>query len=101
MLEDGRCRVAWTSSVTAPTSVPKVSLGNGLLYVYSKKASTPLDDSWYFTAIDVRTGRTRWQPAHRQRHPVEQPLRLDLPRPDGAAYMPTMAGLVRFKDGVG
>src|SRR3954453_5659032 len=29
VLDGTRCRVAWTSPVTAPTSVPKGSLGNG------------------------------------------------------------------------
>ena len=55
---DGTCSVAWTNPTVAPTSVPKVSWGNGLLYVYAKPASNLLDDSWYLTAIDVRTGRT-------------------------------------------
>ena len=46
-----------------------------------RRRPRPLDDSWYFTAIDVRTGTHPLAAAHRQRHPVEQPLRLDLPRP--------------------
>ena len=85
--------------VTAPTSVPKVSLGNGLVYVYSKKASTPLDDSWYFTAIDVRTGRTRWLQRTGNGIQWNNHYASIYLGPDGAAYMPTMAGLVRFKDG--
>ncbi|MPZ97696.1 MAG: hypothetical protein GEU96_22940, partial [Propionibacteriales bacterium] len=56
---DHGCRLAWTSDEIAPTSVPKVSLGNGLLYVYGKPANDY--DPWYFTAIDVRTGRTAWR----------------------------------------
>ncbi len=99
VLEGHTCRVAWTSSVTAPTSVPKVSLGNGLLYVYSKKASTPLDDSWYFTAIDVRTGRTQWLQRTGNGTQWNNHYASIYLGPDGAAYMPTMAGLVRFQDG--
>ncbi len=98
-IENGKCRVAWTSSVTAPTSVPKVSLGNGLVYVYSKKAVDPArrqlvlhrdrralrPDQWL-----QRTGNgIQWN-----NHYASIYL-----GPDGAAYMPTMAGLVRFKDG--
>ena len=99
VLEDGRCRVAWTSSVSAPTSVPKVSLGNGLVYVYSKKASTPDDDSWYFTALDVRSGRTQWLQRTGNGTQWNNHYASIYLGPDGAAYMPTMAGLVRFQDG--
>ena len=97
-LVDGKCKVAWTSNVSAPTSVPKVSLGNGLLYAYTKKASTPLDDSWYFTAIDVRTGRTQWSQRTGNGIQWNNHYASIYLGPDGAAYMPTMAGLVRFKD---
>jgi hypothetical protein len=98
VLENGRCRVAWTSSVSAPTSVPKVSLGNGLVYVYSKKASTPQDDSWYFTAIDVRSGRTQWTQRTGNGTQWNNHYASIYLGPDGAAYMPTMTGLVRFQD---
>jgi outer membrane protein assembly factor BamB len=99
LADDGSCHVAWTSPVSAPTSVPKVSLGNGLLYVYTKPASFLLDDSWYFTAIDVRTGATRWK--QRTGNGIQwnnHYASIYLGR-DGAAYMPTVAGLIRFEDG--
>ena len=50
----------WTSNEIAPTSVPKVSLRTGLLYVYTKPRGRR-QDPWYFTAIDVRSGRTAWR----------------------------------------
>ena len=50
------CRLVWTNrSVSAPTVVPKLSLANGLIYIYSKPAG-PLDP-WYWTALDFRTGK--------------------------------------------
>jgi hypothetical protein len=97
--DDGTCGVAWTSPVTAPTSVPKVSWGNGLLYVYAKPKSWLLDDSWYFTAIDVRTGATVWQQRTGNGLPWNNHYASIYLGPDGAAYMPTMAGLIRFEDG--
>jgi hypothetical protein len=97
--DDGSCHVAWTSQVTAPTSVPKVSLGNGLLYVYSKPAGFLLDDSWYLTAIDVRTGATRWRQRTGNGIQWNNHYASIYVGPDGAAYMPTLAGLIRFKDG--
>jgi hypothetical protein len=98
-LEGNQCRVVWTSDVTAPTSVPKVSLANGLVYVYSKAASTPADDSWYFTAIDVRSGRTQWKQRTGNGIQWNNHYASIYLGPDGASYMPTLAGLVRFQDG--
>ncbi|HEX7717418.1 MAG TPA: hypothetical protein VF416_09030 [Marmoricola sp.] len=97
--DDGSCRVAWTSQLSAPTSVPKVSLGNGLLYVYTKAASNLLDDSWYFTAVDVRTGATVWKQRTGNGIQWNNHYAAIYLGPDGAAYMPTVAGLIRFKDG--
>lgn len=97
--DDGTCHVAWTNPITAPTSVPKVSLGNGLLYVYTKPASTPLDDSWYLTAIDVRTGAVHWTQRTGNGTQWNNHYASVYLGPDGTAYMPTLAGLIRFRDG--
>jgi len=95
----GTCKVAWTSKLSAPTSVPKVSLGNGLLYAYTKKAaSNPADDSWFFTAFDVRTGKTQWKQRTGNGVQWNNHYAAIYLGPDGAAYMPTLAGLIRFKD---
>jgi outer membrane protein assembly factor BamB len=98
LTDDGSCHVAWTNPVSAPTSVPKVSLGNGLLYVYTKPAGFFLDDSWYFTAIDVRTGETRWRQRTGNGIQWNNHYASIYLGPDGAAYMPTVAGLIRFRD---
>jgi outer membrane protein assembly factor BamB len=78
--------------------VPKVSLGNGLLYVYTKAMSNLLDDSWYFTAIDVRTGATRWRQRTGNGIQWNNHYASIYLGQDGAAYMPTVAGLIRFQD---
>jgi len=94
---DGTCSVAWTSNVVAPTSVPKASLAAGLLYVYSKPKKL-LIDAWYFTAIDIRTGRTVYSrltgtgPAYNNHYAS---IYLG---PDGSAYIATLAGMIRMKD---
>jgi hypothetical protein len=96
--DDNGCHVAWTNPLSAPTSVPKVSLGNGLLYVYTKAPSNLLDDSWYFTAIDVRTGATRWKQRTGNGIQWNNHYASIYLGPDGAAYMPTLGGLIRFQD---
>lgn len=92
------CGTMWTSKETAPTSVPKASLANGLLYVYGKPPGV-VEDPWYFTAIDVRTGKTAYRRLtgtgpHWNNHYAAIYL-----GPDGAAYIATLAGVVRLEDG--
>ena len=92
------CRVAWTSPVTAPTSVPKASHGNGLLYVYSKPAREDGIDAWYLTAIDIRSGRTVWSRLTGTGIQWNNHYAAIYLGPDGTAYVATLAGLVRVAD---
>jgi hypothetical protein len=97
MVEDGGCHVAWESNEIAPTSVAKASLGNGLLYAYTKPRNALLTDAWYLTAIDLRTGHTVFSQltgtgAAFNNHYAAIFLR------DGVAYIPTLTGLVRVRD---
>ena len=94
-----KCVVAWTNPVSAPTSVPKISWGNGLVYVYSKAASSnPLDDDWYFTAISARTGATVWKRLTGNGIPWNNHYASIYVGPSGAAYISTLDGLLRLKD---
>lgn len=96
------CRLAWTNPSVAPTSVPKASLGNGLLYAYTKPPrSGPLDvlDPWYVTAIDIRTGRTAWSVLTGTGIQWNNHYSSIYLGPDGTLYVATLAGLVRIADG--
>jgi hypothetical protein len=90
------CRTVWESAERAPSVVPKVSLGNGLVYTYTKPAGTGLLDPWYFTALDFRTGRTVYRRlageglGHNNNY---APVTLG---PDGTAYVGVLGGLVRL-----
>lgn len=95
---DNTCQVDWTSNLVSPTPVPKVSLGNGLLYLYTKPKSWLLDDSWYFTAVDVRTGQMKWTQKTGNGIQWNNHYASIYLGPDGAAYMPTLVGMIRFKD---
>ena len=50
------CRKIWESSEKS-IGVFKLSLGNGLIYMYWRSESCPVT-KWYLTAIDFATGRT-------------------------------------------
>ena len=57
---DGRgCRTVWKSAEISPSTVPKLSLGSGLIYLYTKPHGLP--DAWYLTAVDFHSGRTVWR----------------------------------------
>lgn len=99
--EDGSgCRVVWTSDEVAQTVVPKLSLANGLLYVYTKSRRAPLGvDAFYLTAVDFRSGETifrvltgtgigwdnHWAPVTLGR--------------DGTLYVGALRGLIAVRDG--
>ncbi len=91
------CETRWTSDEIAPTNVPKVSLANGLLYVYSKPDGVPWDP-WYFTAIDVHTGRTVWKRLTGTGLLWNNHYASIYLGPDGAAYLATLAGVMRVTD---
>jgi hypothetical protein len=93
------CRLAWSNNtVIAPTSVPKASLGNGLVYAYTKPARPDGIDAWYFTAIDIRTGKVAWSRLTGTGVQWNNHYAAIYLGPDGAAYIATLIGLVRIAD---
>jgi hypothetical protein len=102
MVDDDGCHVAWTNDSIAPSSVAKASLGNGLLYAYTKPKLAPvlgnLLDAWYFTAIDIRTGQTVWSRLTGTGIQWNNHYAAIYLGPEGTAYVATLAGLVRVKD---
>src|SRR5215207_3410115 len=57
--DGGGCRRVWRSAEISPSTVPKLSLADGLIYLYTKPKGSP--DAWYLTALDFRSGRTIWR----------------------------------------
>ncbi len=91
------CGTMWESDEIAPTSVPKVSLKTGLLYVYNKPEGIE-SDPWYFTAIDVRTGKTAWKQLTGTGMQWNNHYAAIYLGPDRAAYIATLSGLIRLAD---
>ena len=97
-LERRACRKVWRSQERSPTVVPKLSLANGLVYVYTKEPQDDGDDVWYLTAIDFHTGETVFKAlageglGHNNNY---APITLG---PDGSAYVGVLGGLVRLAD---
>ena len=92
------CETVWTSEEVAPTSVAKLSLGNGLLYAYTKRQSWIGVNAWYFTALDARTGRTAYSVRTGLGTLMNNHYSAVTIAPDGSAYVATLAGMVRIRD---
>ncbi len=95
------CELAWENrAVSSPSAVPKVSLANGLVYVYTRDESNPDDlHAWYFTAIDVETGEVVFKQLTGVGWLFNNHYGSITISPDGIAYLSIMGGLVKIKDG--
>ena len=93
-----RCTLAWTSTERAPSVVPKLALGSGLVYAYVKDARPDMTDPWYLAALDFRDGRTVYRvrvgagPLFNNNY---APVTIG---PDGTAYVGILAGLAAVRD---
>ena len=98
------CQEVWTSEENSCSTVPKLSLTSGLVYLYTYVG--PPDTTgdryhYYFTAIDFETGKTVF------RIPVgigiwyfDVGAPITLGPNGGTAYIGTLGGLVRIADTV-
>ena len=96
---DGRgCRVVWHSNERAPSVVPKLSLGAGLVYTYTKPKRDDSTDAWYLTAIDFDTGATRWRALSGTGFGHNNNFAPVSIGPDRTAYVGVLGGLTQFAD---
>jgi hypothetical protein len=98
VLPDGSCRTVWHSDEHAPTSVPKLSLAAGLVYVYTKEPREDGNDGWYLTAIDFHSGRTVFKKLAGEGLGFNNNYAPITLAPDGDAYVGVLGGLVRLAD---
>jgi hypothetical protein len=103
ILDDGKgCEIAWENlEITSPSAVPKVSLANGLLYVYTRAEENPPDlHAWYFTAVDVYSGEIVYRQLTGIGWLFNNHYGSISISPAGVAYVGVMGGLVRIADAV-
>ncbi|MEU1408676.1 hypothetical protein ABZ471_41470 [Streptomyces sp. NPDC005728] len=93
------CDTVWESGERSPSTVPKLSTANGLLYLYTKNPNPLGIDAWYLTAVDFRTGETRFKQLVGTGINYDNnwaPITLG---PDGTAYIGVFNGLTAVHDG--
>jgi hypothetical protein len=96
---DGRCEQIWESRLISQTTVPKLSLGSGLIYCYTKDNHHFKGiDSYRFSAIDFRTGKTIFQHLCGTGVLYDNNWAPITIGPEGTAYIGTVNGLIAIKD---
>jgi hypothetical protein len=78
--------------------VPKLSLANGLVYVYTQDPEGDQDDPWFLTALDFRTGKTVWERLTGEGIGFNNNYAPVTIGPDGAAYVGVLGGLLVVRD---
>jgi hypothetical protein len=93
------CTQVWESAEHSSQVLPKLSLSNGLLYVYTYNQRTDGTYDFFLTAVEFETGETAFSiptGSGLDYANFGQPLIIG---PDSTAYLGTMNGLVRVRDG--
>jgi len=94
-----RCEPIWSSD-ERNLGVFKLSLGNGLLYLYFREGS-PLNTKWYFSTLDLATGETVYRQLVGTGLGYNNWAGSIFLHPDGGiAYSTTIFGLVMMQDAV-
>lgn len=93
--------IVWESQEASATVVPKLSTGNGLVYLYTREINDDIPKSavaWYFTAIDFRTGETVYKVftgCGKNWNNSYGPISIG---PNGTAYVGVFNGLISVSD---
>jgi hypothetical protein len=97
-LDGSGCHSVWRSPVRAPSVVPKLSLGAGLVYTYTKPKRNDTTDAWYLTTLDFDTGRTVYSRLAGTGFGYNNNYAPVTIAPDGTAYVGVLGGLTMFRD---
>ena len=95
------CEVVWESKEASATVVPKLSAGNGLVYLYTRVQNDEIPKNavaWYLTAVDFATGETVYKVftgCGRNWNNSYGPITIG---PNGSAYVGVFNGLIRVAD---
>lgn len=94
-------KLVWESREASPSTVPKLSTKNGLVYLYTREINEDIPQkavAWYLTAIDYETGETvfkiftgigrRWNNSY-------APITVG---PNGTVYVGVFNGVIAVKD---
>ena len=96
--DESGCDIVWTSKERSPSTVPKLSAANGLVYLYTFEPQADGQNAWYLTAVSDETGQTVYKVRTGVGSAFDNnwaPISL---APDGGALVGVMGGLVVVRD---
>jgi hypothetical protein len=94
------CRKVWTNRTErAPSVVSKLSTRTGLIYTYTRDPAPAIDQPYFWTAIDARTGRTVWKAYAGSGLGFNNNYAGIALGRDGTAYLGVFGGIVALRDG--
>lgn len=94
-------KLVWESREASPTTVPKLSTKNGLVYLYTREINQDIPKkavAWYLTAIDFETGETKFKiftGTGRRWNNSYAPITIG---PNGTVYVGVFNGVIAVKD---
>jgi len=98
--DGGGCHPVWLNDkMSSPSAVPKISLANGLIYLYTRLEGAAEDSqAWYFTALDFHTGKLAYKVHTGTGMGWNNHYGAITLGPDGTAYVGTMQGIIQVRD---
>lgn len=104
---ESNCLTKWENTrIASPTTVPKLSVGNGLLYFYTRE-SVPANfvsgmrdgqQAWYLTTLDYHTGEVVYQARTGTGGKWNNNYAPITIGPDGTAYVGVLGGIISVRD---
>jgi len=92
------CKEVWTSDEYPCSALPKLTTGNGLIYLYTKTPATLWPNPWYLATLDFRTGKTVYKLLVGSSFTFNNnwgPINIG---PDGTVYIGMLLGLISIRD---
>jgi len=98
--EENGCSIRWLNPIISQTTVPKLSLETGLIYVYAKDPSAGTGvDAYYLSALDFETGQTVFEVLAGTGVSYDNNWAPITIGPDSSVYVGVLRGLVKISDG--
>ncbi len=89
----------WTSPENSCSTVPKISLANGIVYLYTYELLPNDDYTWSLTGVDFESGETVFAiPTGRGQQYADFGAPITLSPAGGAVYLGSTGGLMRIRD---
>ncbi|MFO8011155.1 MAG: hypothetical protein R6U89_10145 [Dehalococcoidia bacterium] len=93
------CEEIWTSPENSCTTVPKLSLANGIVYLYTYQALADEDYGYYLTGVDFESGETVFRiPVGTGFDYQDFGAPITLSPEGGTAYIGGFGGLIAIRD---